>query len=169
MSHDINEYQPFATTGWRPTAVNTVLTVTDGSYARDDEGHLRTATILFRHRPDDRSRSGVVINAWTPERVDIVGEDLYALRALLAELPESAFTEPKPSTVLPDWEAGDIVRECWADGEDVLGRDVDGIWTSVKGTSSITHTDADIDHFLREGQHLGSYSYSVVRRGGVFL
>ena len=40
----------------------------------------------------------------------IVGEDLYALRAMLLAMPEEAFVEPAPAKRVERWTDGDVVR-----------------------------------------------------------
>jgi hypothetical protein len=212
---------PLSTTSINSAWDRPVLTVRDRE-TEDSVRDVRELSVMFTDQ-------GLVVNPWmSGQQIRIQGEDLFALRELLAEVPEHAFKRPKDPEVTynflvdgegdwwvecvdhgyrlvgnsetgpiqsmlarsrsvgsydlddlieeygidvgvrPCWVAGDIVRECWADGEDVLGRDVEGVWTSVKGTSSIRHTDKDIDYWLEHDRDLGSYSYQVIRRGGVF-
>jgi hypothetical protein len=67
------------------------------------DGPHDSALIQFGSMSDPNHLSVSVKNSYTP----ILGEDLYALRALLNELPESAFVEPAPP--LARWTKGDIV------------------------------------------------------------
>lgn len=84
-----------------------VLTVTDGDYDRGGA----TVRILFRGSVFSSSLMGIVINPWTDSKVAITGEDLFALRELLNEMPEEAFVRPAdPVVALPRWADGDVVR-----------------------------------------------------------
>lgn len=79
------------------------------------------------------------------QTVDIAGEDLYALREFLAELPEEAFTRPADPVEKPDrWSTGDIVEEVFPStvlpGR-VWVRDGDGKW-GRRGTNLTIDDDS---------------------------
>jgi hypothetical protein len=153
MSHNINTYRDHAPTGLAEALDNPVLSVEDSSGNR--------ARILFKHhRSSGASGPGVVLNPWPTVSaeegfpggpiVTIEGEDLYALRALLQELPEEAFVEPAPSVLAqPRWTKGDLWRHN-PTGHLYIRGEVE--WRALTPVSSVAAgyrwTDEEMDAFV---------------------
>lgn len=101
----------------------------------------------------------------------IAGEDLYALRAFLEELPEEEFIEPAPSKPASvGWVEGDRVHASNNNGRNawlyVRGRE---IWnpgmalTPTSSEGSLPVPDETMDRWLLGKGH---DTYTVIRRGG---
>lgn len=127
-----------------------VLTICDG------EG--REASIYVRG--PEASSPALVLNPWTSEAVIITGEDLFALREIMNELPESAFRVPAPATKVPQWIEGDRVIASNSDGKNA--------WLYVRGPvnwapgvaitpsasdGSMPMSDAAMDEYVTHGGH----------------
>lgn len=142
-------------------ATNPVLTVASNHYSSDQ----REVSFLFYEGFD---AAHLVVNPWTEDQVRILDEDLFALRELLNEMPESAFTRPADPVMKPEpspWVRGDLVI---FDGSHAvvtyLRGDEEWKRTSThsrKATS--TRSDETIQDLVDTGR------YSVIRKGGVML
>lgn len=78
------------------------------------------------------------VEGGTPGPVEIQGEDLYALREFLAELPEEAFVRPAEPVEKPErWTDGDIVEEWLGQRMTRIWSRKDGIWHGAGILSNI--------------------------------
>ena len=110
-----------------------VLTVASDVYRQG--GPTPQVTILFHGGGGFGAAADahLVVNPWHMDSegpvVRIEGEDLFALRELLAEFPEEAFKRPKNPVAKPvpaRWHDGDVVR-FWG------GNKPQALWTRHKG------------------------------------
>ena len=156
---------------------NSVLTVRD----KGDN----VARMLFRAVPGiEGGKPALVLNPWPTSGgengvtmgdrvIAIEGEDLYAFRELLDELPESAFKRPAEPVKKAD---------PWVEGDEVYGENNDGAnaWIYVRGaeewkpgralTKSASHctmgmSDEQMDRYLAGGPNVHD-NFTVLRRGG---
>ena len=99
------------------------------------ENRGRTVSILFNEPGESSIFTGpaVVIDPWGDLNVRIEGEDLYAFRELLNELPESAFVRPADPVEVPEF----------ADGDRFKAVQFDIIYTRAGGQWQTSGTDAD--------------------------
>lgn len=96
--------------------------------------------------------------------VDIRGEDLYALREFLAELPEEAFVRPAEPVEKPErWTDGDIVEE-WISGKmkRIWIRQDDDLW-HAPGIAS-TLRDEIVESGLRYDRNESRHWSAVIVR-----
>lgn len=143
---------------WR----NPVLTVTH------NDGKSQ-ASLLFHSGDPHNGGPQIVVNPWHLDHdgplTRIEGEDLFALRELLNELPEHAFVRPAPPVEKQPaaWAPGDHITNTQyaldyvrvGDEWMSFGRDANSAWRC---------SDAQMDQYLK------SFDYYVVRRrGGVQL
>lgn len=142
-------------------ATNPVLTVASNHYSPDQ----REVSFLFYEGFD---AANLVVNPWTDSAVHLVGEDLFALRELLNEMPEYAFTRPADPVVKPEpspWVRGDLVI---FDASHIvvtyLRGDEEWKRTSTQSRkANSTRSDETIQDLVDTGR------YSVIRKGGVML
>lgn len=125
MAHNITESGPF-----------THLDVVDNE--------LRTPPHVARFQFGSYVGSehfSVNVDGWY---VPVLGEDLYALRELLAELPEEAFVRPAEPVAKPRWTDGDIVRVGHHERTTYIRRN--GEWdrhvVDTSGSARVTHFDS---------------------------
>jgi len=90
--------------------------------------------------------------------LNVVGEDLYALREFLAELPEEAFVRPADPVEKPErWNDGDIIEERRP------GTDLFWIWVRRDGhwshsTGSVRPADAAMEGYLHGGYNRDTFA-----------
>lgn len=106
-----------------------------------------------------RVRGGLRFTPESGPGTHVHGEDLYALRAMLAEVPEELFVEPKPADPAR-WTEGDevtskllpFVPEYINDGTRALWTRGESVWTLAFGGSNWSKavTDNDIERVLAD-------------------
>ena len=95
--------------------IDTTVPGLDGSYSFDNPvltvanptawaDKVREVSFLLK-------ADGIVVNPWTEHRVEVLREDLFALRELLNEIPEESFVRPADPVAKPEpvWTDGDVV------------------------------------------------------------
>lgn len=155
MSHNVSPIHEEPTFERYTELQGSILTLA-GRYGREQKRQLR----LLRNMSDR-----LVVSPWEDGRtITLDGEDLYALRAWLAEFPPSAFTEPAPSVVTPDWADGDYIDYTDEDSALAYAR-VGGQWYAVgeDADAEWRGNDAEMDRLVR------SLAVTVVRKNGQAL
>jgi len=122
-----------------------VLTVTEG---RTRPGSMKPREVSFLFRGG--ITPGVVVNPWDVESyVPIVGEDLFALRELLNELPEEAFRRPTDPVPPSRWWDGDQVLEVRPENRcQWLWTRKDGGWYHEDRNPDYPMTDEKMDDYV---------------------
>jgi hypothetical protein len=152
-----------------PMWQNPVLTIAD---TPDYKGRQRQVTMLFHggHHPEDAM---VVLNPWHADSAEapvrIVGEDLFALRELLAEMPAEAFHRPADPVEVPvdhGYLEGDVIT-CHPI-KSVYRRQADGEWirTGRNGDIEGGYSDEWVAHILK-GDPRGESYRGVILHGRV--
>lgn len=170
MSHNIQTYRNHAisTNGsvGSDDAVPTSNSLRDRPILHIQDDELGgSVEFLFRGASDFGSGyAGVVVNPWTDNSTAITGEDLFALRELLNELPEEAFVRP-----------ADPVVE-WADGDQIVEVGEVHSWLYTRKNGRWQHSDG-MGTDLTDSEFIGKYvsqsglpdrhTYIVLRKLGV--
>lgn len=148
---------------------NPVLTV---SHKQNSPAEQREVSFLFR-------ADAIMVNPWQDSNVEIRGEDLFALRELLAEIPESAFVRPAEPVDAPRWASGDVVTFESRNLDSVFTRGPES-WVIVRhdrrsGETEIDYcSDRTVDQHLDNQRAFGftpgeNATFTVRRQGGVTL
>lgn len=121
---------------------------------------------FYLRGPEAPSPAGLVLNPWTPEKVAIVGEDLYALRAFLNELPEEAFVEPAPAAEVAEqaWTPGDVCLFAADDYWATYTRLHDGTWQRISGTLGVDRATDYTDTVIEKKLADQTDRFSVLRK-----
>lgn len=123
----------------------------------DARGLAGQVTFLFHQGNDLRSPS-VVLHPWNTDdqqALAITGEDLYAFRELLNELPEEAFVRPKDPVEESRWTDGDIVKPGLHSTVTYIRRD--GEWFRVS-KGAVRPDDLHSDKVISELVDLAGYA-----------
>lgn len=157
-----------------PTGSQDVLTVhQDADYVNIDA--------VFSFQPDAIKAGGPTTGRLVVRLVDnetsrardylqavVAGEDLWAFRELLNQMPESAFVEPAPSKVV--WVDGDVIEQHRPSNDcRWMWVRVNGAWEGVAIAGlqpTAPKPDQEIDHLLSLEQRSDMDVYTVKRRGG---
>jgi hypothetical protein len=84
-------------------------------------------------------------------RVRVSGQDLFALREMLSELPEKAFVRPADPVVVPRWTDGDLVAETEKNSSRLdLWERKGGKW-GIKGASRFHVSDVHMSRMIDGG------------------
>lgn len=172
MSHNISTFRDVAHNEQAFTEEvlnNPVLSVEDSSGNR--------ARILFKRcAMEPLGRPAVVLNPWPTNGarngfdsgpvVSIEGEDLYALRALLLELPDEAFVEPAPAVEVAEqvWTPGDVCLFAADDYWATYTRLHDGTWQRISGTLGVDRATDYTDTVIEKKLADQTDRFSVLRK-----